>query len=410
MMHGMSEPDVLIIGAGPAGLAAGVAALERGRSVRVFERGAQAALRDRGDPSDLVSGVGGAGLYSDGKFSFAPAATALWTLEPSGALREAYEWTASLLREGGLEPPPFPSGDGTGAETTNGVKAYPSQYMSLGARARLIATLERRLGDGLTVGLDAQLRAEPGGVLTLWDSRPVRARAGVIASGRFGPLRYSGGLASTFRRVEVGMRVEQDASRFALDVGPAASLLDPKWVRRSLDDRLEWRTFCCCRRGEVIETRFDGLATVSGRADGPPTGRSNVGLDVRFRELDDATRALARVAAVASQPPMRLAAHELTADPSSSPVADRLGAMIARALAEGLEAFAEDLHADLSDAVLYLPALEGVGYYPPVDRTLNLAPRIWAAGDATGLFRGLVPALVSGRLAGTAAADSLLAP
>jgi hypothetical protein len=403
----MPEVEMIVIGAGPAGLAAGVAALDRGRSVLVLERGTSAARRDRNRPEDLVCGVGGAGLYSDGKFSFAPSATRLWTLEPPSALREAYGWAAERLREGGVEPPELPQQQTADPRQTGAIKAYPSQYMTLEARERLIGTLERRLGAELIIDADAWLSSEAGAVRADWDGGLARASTAVIASGRFGPLRDVGG-PSTFRRVEVGMRVEQDAARFPLDAEPVAALLDPKWIRRSADGRVEWRTFCCCRHGEVIETRFAGLTTVSGRADGPSTDRSNFGLNVRFLDAGEASDALARAQLAAREQPLRIGAAELLEDPGASAVAQRLGRMIALDLAAGLEAFAEDLKADVSEAVLYLPALEGVGYYPAVDSTLKVAPGIWAAGDATGVFRGLVPALVSGRLASCSAADSLL--
>jgi uncharacterized FAD-dependent dehydrogenase len=409
-MKRMAEVEVLIIGAGPAGLAAGAAALDRGRSVLVLEKGCSAAARDRVRPEDLVSGVGGAGLYSDGKFSFAPSATRLWTLMPAAPLAEAYAWAGQRLREGGLEPPAFPEQEPMGAQSSGPIKAYPSQYMPLDARERLIAALERHLGDRLVLGADARLETEARHLRAEWDGGQARARTVVIASGRFGPLRGPGWLSSTFRRVEVGMRVEQEAARFALDAGPVARLLDPKWIQRSTDERVEWRTFCCCRRGEVIETRFDGLSTVSGRADGPPTDRSNVGINVRFLDQGEATAALELVRQAAGEQPLRISASDLLDAPASSAVAERFGRMIAQDLASGLAAFAADFRADLSGAVLHLPALEGVGYYPAVDHTLKVAPGIWAAGDATGVFRGLVPALVSGRLASATAADSLERP
>jgi uncharacterized FAD-dependent dehydrogenase len=408
-MHFMPEVEMLVIGAGPAGLAAGVAALDRGRSVLVLERGTSAARRDRDRPHDLVSGVGGAGLYSDGKFSFAPSATRLWTLEPSSALREAYGWAAERLREGGIEPPELSQQPTADIPQAGAIKAYPSQYMTLEAREHLIMTLEQRLGAHLITDADADLSSETGTVRADWDGGSVRASTAVIASGRFGPLRDAI-TPKTFRRVEVGMRVEQDAARFALDAEPVAGLLDPKWIRRSADGRVEWRTFCCCRHGEVIETRFDGLATVSGRADGPHTDRSNVGLNVRFLNAGEASDALASVRQAAGKQPLRIAASELLEDPGSSAVSQHLGPMIAADLAAGLEAFAEDLDADVSGANLHLPALEGVGYYPAVDSTLKVASGIWAAGDATGVFRGLVPALVSGRLASRAATDSPFTP
>lgn len=47
------------------------------------------------------------------------------------------------------------------------------------------------------------------------------------------------------------------------------------------------------------------------------------------------------------------------------------------------------------------PTLEGVGWYPRVDGELRLldAPA-WVAGDACGLFRGIVAAMISGHYTG----------
>lgn len=397
--------ELVILGGGPAGLAAAVGALDAGVSYAVVESGVSALARDRGRPADLVSGVGGAGLYSDGKFSFAPSATELWNLEPIDALREAYEWTAALLRDHGLDAPPFQSKDLQG-NWIGPVKAYPSLYMPLGARMEMIGSLERRIADHLVTGADGRLALARGDVVVDYAGGRYRGQAAVIASGRFGPLEISG-IPMQFRRVEIGMRVEQDAARFALDAEPIAGLLDPKWIRRSTDGRYEWRTFCCCRRGEVVETRFGDLSTVSGRADGDETNRSNFGLNVRFLDADEAIVALAHAVQAARGAPMKVSGAELLDDSRSGPVARALGPDVASALAAGLIALGEDFDVELRDAVLHLPAVEGVGYYPSVDRTLRVSSAIWAAGDAVGLFRGLVPALVSGRLAATLASRSL---
>jgi uncharacterized FAD-dependent dehydrogenase len=49
------------------------------------------------------------------------------------------------------------------------------------------------------------------------------------------------------------------------------------------------------------------------------------------------------------------------------------------------------------------PTLEGVGWYPRTDGNLQLldAPA-WVAGDACGLFRGIVAAMISGHYAASA--------
>lgn len=372
----------------------------------VLERGDSVRDRDRSRASDLVVGVGGAGLYSDGKFSFAPSATKLWELEPRVALNEAYNWTATTLLEHGVNAPPLPAWGASKGEDGL-IKAYPSQYMGLDERLALIDSLERQVGDALVTGADVCLRARPEGVAGDLQDRRFLGRTGIVASGRFGPLRAVEGLPSEFRRVEIGMRVEQRADRFVLNAESVAALLDPKWVRRSPDGRREWRTFCCCRRGEVVETCFDDITTVSGRADGPPTDRSNFGLNVRFLEVAEAEDALARVMEAARRPALRVQAGDLLEGGTASRTVDAFGANVADALAEGLTALGDDLGVDVWDATLHLPAIEGVGYYPPVSGSLRVRSAIWVAGDVTGVFRGLVPALVSGRLAAMEAIDVL---
>ena len=53
---------------------------------------------------------------------------------------------------------------------------------------------------------------------------------------------------------------------------------------RFLESDCEIRTVCTCRDGEVVLGEAHGLSAWSGRADGAPTGRSNVGLVVRTSE------------------------------------------------------------------------------------------------------------------------------
>jgi hypothetical protein len=401
----MDECELIVLGAGPAGLAAAVAARERGVSFVVVERGSAARGRDRVRSEDLVTGVGGAGLFSDGKFSFAPSATSLWRLEPREGLREAYEWTAGLLRGHGMDSPPFP--EYVEVDGGDGVKRYPSQYMRLEERLAIVESMEALAEDRIVTGVDARLRAEGHRVVAALPSGPTCGAAAVIASGRFGPLRGIDGVVPTFRRVEIGMRVEQPADRFALDVGPLDDLLDPKWVRGSPDGRYEWRTFCCCRRGEVVDTRFGDFVTVSGRADGPPTKRSNFGLNVRFLVPAEGEIALASALEAAREPPLRVAVEDLIDGPAESRVAEALGPPVAVALADGLAALCSELGAEVDGASLHLPAIEGVGYYPPVSGSLRVSPTVWVAGDASGVFRGLVPAFVSGRLAAMQALDAV---
>src|SRR5262249_9683400 len=88
--------DVIVIGAGPAGLAAAACCRARGRDYLVVEMGSLVGQRDHADQRGLGMGVGGSGLYSDGKFSFFPSATALWKLPDAPALEESWRWFSSV--------------------------------------------------------------------------------------------------------------------------------------------------------------------------------------------------------------------------------------------------------------------------------------------------------------------------
>ena len=54
--------DVVIIGAGPAGLAAGSILQDCGMHYLILEKGKNLPDRDSGNPCDISSGVGGCGL------------------------------------------------------------------------------------------------------------------------------------------------------------------------------------------------------------------------------------------------------------------------------------------------------------------------------------------------------------
>lgn len=95
--------DVVIIGAGPSGLMAGYILLKYGISAVIIEQGKEYYKRQSDNPYDVSFGFGGAGLFSDGKFSYPPAASKLWsTLEPE-ILEKAYCEFKRLVSGLGIE-------------------------------------------------------------------------------------------------------------------------------------------------------------------------------------------------------------------------------------------------------------------------------------------------------------------
>ena len=89
--------DIIIIGAGPAGLLAAWCLEGTGISYTVIEKGNVYFKRDKELPYDVSYGFGGAGLFSDGKLSYSPAASQMWGKLDSKRLHIAYDKTRKLF-------------------------------------------------------------------------------------------------------------------------------------------------------------------------------------------------------------------------------------------------------------------------------------------------------------------------
>jgi hypothetical protein len=392
--------DAVVVGAGPAGLSA-AAELAMAGSCLAIEQGPPVRRRRRDAPVELLEGVGGAGLFSDGKHSFFPSATALWTLPDEGALGRAFERTAALLHGHGVDAGALPAGappaplPGRWRE-----KRYPSIYVPFAERLSCIEALWAAGGERWS---DARVidAGRAGGELALVVDRAGRREevlAGrvVVATGRWSPRwirpwMTALGASFVFRRVEIGVRLEADAAHPVFARLPG---VDGKLCFVDPDAPLEIRTFCTCRDGEVVLGASGDLRAFSGRADGPRTGRSNLGLVVRThdpalgaeieRHLQAARPERLPLQEWLEQGPARLAPH----------FGEAGAAALTRAFAR-LAGHCPELAR--APATVYAPCVEGVGAYPADDGALQVAPGVWIAGDAGGRFRGIVASMISGR-------------
>jgi len=395
--------QLAIIGAGPAGLAAASAAAQL--DPVLFELGPSIGDRRQTDRFTSIHGVGGAGLFSDGKFSFWPSASRLWDLDPE-LLTSAYEAIRNALS---WAMPTFPSMPALGGSTPSimgDVKRYESLYSSPVQRREITETLAKR-SRSLFANTSIDSATHDGRVWRLQTSNgnEVLAETLLLAGGRFSAITLQRWLPSscfTYRRLEVGVRIEQPRNSFFLRGMPE---LDPKYIFSDSAKELQWRTFCCCRDGVVVETESLGLLTVSGRADCAPTGRSNVGFNTRFLRRNDAQAEwpglIERV---------RLAERSVSEDFScfvnggDGPLRELFGPRISDALIDGLRRLTMSFDGeDLAAASLVGPAIEGTMMYPIHRSDLSVVGAqgaAWVAGDAAGDFRGLTAALVSGHVAG----------
>lgn len=367
------------------------------------------ALRRRYNELEAISGVGGAGLYSDGKFSYFPSATALWTLDPT-LLTQAVAWLEETIAGLGIPFAPKLDSGQVAFVGRHQIKAYPSFYASLEQRLQLTEAMQEAVGD--VVHDEVRSITSVGDEWTIEMERHPRVttKAIILASGRFGPVGSGSVLkitSRTPRRLEVGVRIEQPSEVFFLKDNP---LLDPKLIFGSSDSEIEWRTFCCCRDGEVVTTQSDAIRTHSGRGDCPATGRSNIGFLVRSTNEEVIRRNTSTIISSASRglvakTPLR----SITDDASDSLLTEFFGAYMGRHLGDGLRILSEDFPSlRQEDTLVHVPCIEGVGWYPEHDDRLRTSSKgVWVAGDCTGSFRGIVAALISGRIAGRDALEEI---
>ncbi|NHB86484.1 FAD-dependent oxidoreductase [Photorhabdus tasmaniensis] len=415
--------DVAIVGAGPAGLAAVQKLKGKGLRVVLIDNGKAIHERDKDNLVEITEGHGGAGLFSDGKFSFFPSASALWELPNGRELRQAYEWTCTTLNEYGLDTPPFPTNP---KEFTIGsgewvLKDYPSNYMSLESRINLVENMVQTADADIitqTKFLSYKHNREKNSIImSLRDENAttyhIECRRIILASGRFGPLEMTDQIEKqSFNRLEVGFRIEQQED---LAFFRNMKQLDPKLKLQSDDGIVEWRTFCACRDGETVLTKTQDLWTVSGHSDGPSTGRSNVGFNTRILNKDIADRALSNVVSAMKQKDsyFRIKVQDVLARNAHiiAQLVSLYGEELFDKMLQGLRNIIKRFpEIDHENTYIVGPTLEGVGWYPSLDGDLSLETSpspVWVAGDACGIFRGIVAAMISGHYAASSVLKTL---
>lgn len=419
MISAHRRADVAIIGAGPAGLAAATRLTATGLDTVLIDAGPPVAERLRDNPHHATHGHGGAGLFSDGKFSFYPSASSLWSLPHTSHLHAAYTWTTDILNSAGLTCPPFPEDPQayTPAVGSWVLKDYPSTYLPLEHRLRLTAGMvnavdaEALTGHQVTaIAYDRTADAFRLDLLHGETATYRHTRRLLVATGRFGPLALAGITSAwRFHRLEVGLRIQQPAHRAFFRT---MAQLDPKLRFRDPDQDIEWRTFCACRNAETVTTETQGLWTVSGRADCPPTGHSNTGFNLRITDEALAEKVLAPLLGALSDPASAFALPLSAVRANTREALNRLdevyGADLRHLIVKGLANLTKAYPAlNDPDTQLIGPTLEGIGRYPELDGALRIRDiPAWVAGDATGLFRGIVASMISGHYAAATMTDS----
>ena len=395
--------DICIVGAGPAGLACAYALRNRNDlKILVIDSGKSLEERNKDHGEDLIQGEGGAGLWSDGKFSFYPAGGPVYSVANA---HPAYDQLTTLFRDYDIDIPEFPQlesvGSSTSLQTEHFVqKPYPSFYLSLHDRESLIMKLSRETNAHFMYDtrmtsfhreMDGSIRVE------ITPRYEVYCMNLIFAGGRFGP---SGGFKmpmKTYKRFEFGVRIEVP-SHHVLFNGEADDFIDPKFIHVDEQTSVEYRTFCVCRNGSVVDTKFDNMWSCSGSSE-IDAGIHNVGFNLRIKSnyKDHFDFLMTVLHQLGTDEPFHHATFE---DLKHVKGPFHFGDEATDLIIKGLEKLREQFPVFASDDIRFSgPTVEGVGYYPNIDPTTLecvFNNQIMVIGDSSGIFRGTIPALLSG--------------
>lgn len=284
--------DVIIIGAGPAGIFTALELADTGASILIVERGhdirERAALNsDRSAPAadrrkNIVSGWGGAGAFSDGKLTLTTEYGGnLDDYMNKGELAQLISYVDKIYcRFGGADRKVY--GDEY-ADQIHELKRraaaadlalVPARIRHLGTdvNAEILTNMRDALPANVEVRCDTavdEILAEKGKPLgVMIDGVAYHSKYLVAAPGREGAewfVRQAGKLHldMSSNAVDIGVRVETPAEIYE----PITKICyESKLVyySRSFDDRV--RTFCMNPYGFVVTENNDGLMTVNGHS------------------------------------------------------------------------------------------------------------------------------------------------
>lgn len=449
--------DTIIVGAGPAGLFSALSLVAGGaRNVLLIDAGPDVEARRRleggaGDASaHYEAGIGGAGLFSDGKLSY--------SLEVGGHLEtelddgQRSDLVDQIKRvfdhlldaeddtslQDGVTPEQIAACERDARAAGLAFRYYPVSHIGTDRCADVIVSLRNRLGDhGVAVRADSQLvdlQIDPSSGQKVASVRcdgktyALRANSVILAMGKIGALQQSRlcdslGLQRGSQPIYLGVRLETTADAM---LPLFATSRDPKYSM-ALDGDTKIKTHCASTNGEVIALNYDGLPLAGGHNysyavsqrsgfsilwDGLQVGDGAfaVARDIMHRAKDLAGSRLL-VQSVADYRSRRMSTSRSLWDTPLTcrkSVPGDLRRVLPAEFFDHADAFLERLEAlapgFTDDAVMYAPAIEWWMPRLALDgqRMQTSLPGVYACGDGSGWSQGIVHAAATGMLAACA--------
>jgi len=435
---------VAVVGAGPAGLfAAYELARDANLRVIVFDQGKDALQRRRGDPFDLLHGMGGSGPFSDGKLNFHPQIggdfSNLLGEDIALKLMTRIEQVFSHYDVQVISTDEEKTRELERKAVRAGIKFLPIRQAHVGSD-HLVELIQRFGGDLVKSGVEFRLETwvedvvieETGLKGLMVGERLVEADFVLLAPGRVGcdwmrELAHKHSLGMVFNPLDVGVRVEVPA---IVMEEVTRICYDPKFYFRtpSYDDLV--RTFCVSPQGFVVTETYPDYVCVNGHAfKERKSANTNFALLVSVNLTEPVEDTIAYGISVAGmgttlgkRKPIvqrlgdlrryrrstwgRLQKSSVDVEPTLKDVTpgDIAMALPHRVFTDILEAL--DLLEKVIPGVggdptlLYAPEIKWYGTRYKTDRSFQTEiPGLFVAGDGAGISRGIVGAAATGIIA-----------
>jgi uncharacterized FAD-dependent dehydrogenase len=285
--------DVIIVGGGPAGLFAAYHLKEHSNlSVLLIEKGKDSLKRKcpnhhlqkcvQCDPCNILAGIGGAGLYSDGKLNFIPrlGKTDLTQFMPLSAAQELIDETEAIFTRFKMDGPIYP----TNMEAAKQIRKEAKRF-----GINLLLIKQKHLGSdnlpGYIAGMATHIKSKGLEIKTNEDVIDIVEQEGqvqgvitnkgeykapnvILAPGRIGAnwmacLAQKHGINVSQRGIEVGVRVEvhNDIMDDLCNV-----IYDPTFFIQTNTYDDQTRTFCTNQGGFISLENYKDFVCVNGHA------------------------------------------------------------------------------------------------------------------------------------------------
>jgi len=285
--------DVIIVGGGPAGLFAAYHLTENSNlKVLLIEKGKHPHQRKcpnhnfqkciQCDPCNILSGIGGAGLYSDGKLNFIPrlGKTDLTQFMPLTAANELIDETEKIFTRFKMDGKIFPTNMEGAKQIRKEAKRFGIDLLLIKQKhlgSDLLPTYIAGMADYIqSKGLEIKTRENVldivqkdghiQGVIT--ENGEYAAANVILAPGRIGAnwvssLAQKHGIRLSQRGIEVGLRVEvhNDIMDDLCNI-----IYDPTFFIQTSTYDDQTRTFCTNQGGFISLENYKEFVCVNGHA------------------------------------------------------------------------------------------------------------------------------------------------